>query len=51
MDIDKQAAQIRNKIEKLHYQLNSGQAFSTVKRKQKENEIAHIVTNLKALEQ
>ena len=50
MDIDNQASIICKQIEKLEYQLNSGQALSAVQRKATQDKVDQFKANLKALE-
>ena len=51
MDIETQAAQIRKRIEKLNWNLDSGMAYSKTKRDKKEQEINDLKKELAYLEQ
>ena len=51
MDIEIKTAQIRKRIEKLNWDLNSGTTYSQKKREQKEQEITDLKKELADLEQ
>ena len=51
MDIEKEGAKLRKRIEKLNWQLTSGIALSDHHRTEKEEKIEELREKLKALEQ